>query len=85
MKNHESRLTGLTLFPELNAMRYENNYGRGRGKGCGHDHGQRQINFCNYNVYNSNKPSHNKEKQEKGKLYIVEMPQRYKISNIGVE
>ena len=35
MKNHESRLTNLTLFPETNASRYNNNCGWGRGYGWG--------------------------------------------------
>ena len=33
MKNNESQLTDSTLFPEMNAMRYNNNCGRGQGYG----------------------------------------------------
>jgi len=76
MKNHESWLIGSTPFSEVNATRYNNNYGHGcacgRGSGCGH--WQRRINFHNYNGYGSNKPSQNNEKQEKG--YITEILRR---------
>ena len=70
MKYHESWSTGSTPFPRLNPMRYNDNYscGLGHSKGCI----RRQFYHRNYNGLNSsnsNKPSHNKEKQEKGKKY----------------
>ena len=76
MKNHESWLTGSTPFFKVNAMRYNNNYAHGCAcsRGSGHGHGRKRINFHNYNGHGSNKPSWNKEKQEKG--YITEIPRR---------
>jgi hypothetical protein len=69
MKNYVSQLISSALFPEVNAIRYNNNYGhvRGYGRGCGRGHGRRWNNFQNNNGYNSNKPFQNKEKQEKRK------------------
>jgi len=48
MKSHESWLIGSTPFPEVKAMRYNNNYGCccNRGRGLGHE--RRQINYRNY-------------------------------------
>ena len=60
----------------MNATRYNNNYyyGRDCNRSRGHGHGRRQFNYGNYNGHNSSnsyKPSHNKEKQERGKnIYI---------------
>ncbi|XP_022144017.1 uncharacterized protein LOC111013806 [Momordica charantia] len=44
MKNHESRPTGATPFPEANAVNF-NNRGRGRGRGRGRDRGRGRNNF----------------------------------------
>jgi len=70
IKNHESWPTGSTSFPEVNAKRYNNNYGHGhnRDQGCGYE--RRWFNYHNYNGCNSSnsyKLSQNEEKQERGK------------------
>jgi len=52
-------------------MKNNSNYGCGHNHGSStvyrRGHGQRRINFDSYNGHNSNKPSQNKEKQEKRK------------------
>jgi hypothetical protein len=82
MKNYVSQLISSALFPEVNAIRYNNNYGhvRGYGRGCGRGHGRRWNNFHNNNGYNSNKPFQNKEKQEKRKN--IHSEDTKKIENI---
>ena len=70
MKNHKSRPTSSAPFPEVNATRYNNNYGHGRNRGQGHGHWRRRFNYRNYNGRNSSivyKPSKHEEKQERGK------------------
>ena len=44
MKNHDSRLTGTTSFPEVNAV-FSNNNGRGRGRGRSHNCGKGRSNY----------------------------------------
>lgn len=77
MNTRESRLTGSAPFPKMNVTRYNINYDRdcGRSRDHRHSHGRRKINFCNYNGYNSNKSSQNKEKK-KGRIYIIKIPKR---------
>jgi hypothetical protein len=53
MKNHESRPTGSTPFPEVNATRYNNNYDCDRNRGRERGHGRRRFNYRNYNGRNS--------------------------------
>jgi hypothetical protein len=53
MKNHESRPTGSSPFPEVNATRYNSNYDRGRNRGRERGHGRRRFNYRNYNGRNS--------------------------------
>ena len=52
MKNHKSRPTGATLFPETNVV-FSNNYGRGRdhggGRGCNHGSGRSNYAFDSNN------------------------------------
>jgi len=53
MKNHESRPSGSVPFPEVNATRYNNNYGRGCNRSQRRGHERRRFNYRNYNGRNS--------------------------------
>jgi len=53
IKNYVSQLISSTLFPEVNAIIYNNNYGHvcGHGRGRGRGHRRRWNNFHNNNGY----------------------------------
>jgi gag-polypeptide of LTR copia-type/Zinc knuckle len=77
MKNHQSRPTGSTAFPEVNAMTFN---GRKRGPYRGRGRGRR--NFHNYGIYNNSlkKSFHHqkwnrKDNQEKWKNKKERLPE----------
>ena len=53
LKNHQSRPTGSTPFPEANAITNEQNNGRGLGRGRGHSRGRKHGRGQNRNGSNS--------------------------------
>ena len=68
MKNHESRPTRTTPFPEVNAVNFNN---RGRGRGRGRDHGRGRNNNFFFRGGHSNHPNFKKTTQNdnhKGKV-----------------
>jgi hypothetical protein len=88
MKNHESRPSDSSTFPEANVMRYDNRnrgrgrghgHGRGRGRGHGYEYGQ-GCGRGNYGVHFKNTARHQnmpeKEDREKGEMDKTEHPCR---------
>ena len=67
LKNHESRPTGSTPFPEANVVTF-NNYGRGRGRGRGRGgyRGRGRHNFKPYSGHGDGK-AHDKGKAPENK------------------
>ncbi|XP_051141293.1 uncharacterized protein LOC127258486 [Andrographis paniculata] len=49
MKNHQSRPTGSSPFPEANVTFSERGRGRGRGRGCGRGHESQRGRYTPYN------------------------------------
>ncbi|KAJ9561485.1 hypothetical protein OSB04_006645 [Centaurea solstitialis] len=71
LKNHEARLMGSALSPEVNWAnhgKYERgrSYGRGRGGGCGRNHNNFSRGPYHKNFSHSNKWNNNKQVKENG-------------------
>jgi hypothetical protein len=75
MKNHQSRPTGssqfpeanATAFPEANATSFKGNHGRGRGRGPRRGHGRGHNNILRCEGHNSKSNDNNVGRYEKEK------------------
>jgi hypothetical protein len=75
MKNHQSRLTGsspfpeanVTSFPEANAVSFKGNRGRGRGRGPRRGRGRGRNNVWQREGHNFKSNDKNMERYEKKK------------------
>ena len=71
MRNHQSRPTGFSPFPEVNATSFKGGRGRGRGRGFGKSRGRGRNNIWRRNGHNSrlNENDIGRPEKEKNSTY----------------
>ncbi|XP_078158189.1 uncharacterized protein LOC144553870 [Carex rostrata] len=67
MKNHQSRPTGSSPFPEANATSFKGGHGRGRGRGPRRGRGRGRNNVWRRDGHNPKPNENNAGRYEKGK------------------
>jgi hypothetical protein len=85
MKNHQSRPTGSTPFPEANGTSFHGNkVNHGRGRKDYKGQGERTHNSHKRNAPYHQKWNHTEAKQNENKSYRINLQRTMKINVIGV-